>query len=49
MSHGNKIFSSYGIFDRTFYDWQTDSETVMRWRKGMTGMPIIDAMMRELN
>jgi len=49
MHHGNKVFSGYGVFDRTQYDWKTDLETVQRWRDGMTGLPIIDALMRELN
>ena len=49
MAHGNKIFSSYGILNRTSYNWQTNEEIIIRWREGMTGMPIIDAMMREMN
>ena len=24
MRHGNKVFSSYGIYNRTYYDWNTD-------------------------
>ena len=49
MHHGNKVFSGYGIYDRTYYDWKTDPVTVQRWRDGMTGVPIIDALMREMN
>ena len=49
MKNGNKIFSNYGIYDRKYYNWQTDIEVVKRWKTGMTGMPIIDALMRELN
>jgi deoxyribodipyrimidine photo-lyase len=49
MHHGNKVFSGYGIYDRTYYDWKTDPVTVKRWRDGMTGVPIIDALMREMN
>ena len=48
MSNGNKVFSEYGIYDRDHYNWQTDQEIVQRWRAGMTGMPLIDALMREL-
>jgi len=48
MQNGNKVFSSYGIYDRSYKDWQTDMEIVQRWKDGMTGMPIIDALMREL-
>ena len=32
LYHGNKVFSSYGIYDRTYYDWQTSNDTVDRWR-----------------
>lgn len=49
MRFGNKAFSEYGIYDRTYYAWKTDPETVERWRQGQTGMPIIDALMREMN
>lgn len=49
MNHGDKVFSEYGIYDRQYYDWKTNSETVQRWRDGMTGIPIIDALMREMN
>ena len=49
LFHGNKVFSSYGIYDRTYYDWQTNAEIVDRWRKGKTGMPLIDALMRDMN
>lgn len=44
MNHGNKVFSSYGIYDRTYYDWKTDQKVVQRWKDGMTGVPIIDAL-----
>ena len=49
MRHGVKVFSSYGIYNRTYYEWKTDQETVSRWREGRTGMPLIDALMREMN
>ena len=49
MKHGNKVFSSYGIYDRTYYSWKPDSDIVQRWKDGQTGMPIIDALMREMN
>lgn len=49
MRHGNKIFSSYGIYNRSYYNWNTDMEIVNRWKEGRTGMPLIDALMRELN
>ena len=43
------MFSSYGIYNRTYYDWKDDATTITRWRDGMTGIPIIDALMREMN
>jgi len=49
MRHGVKVFSSYGIYDREYYQWKTDMETVKRWREGRTGMPLIDALMRDMN
>ena len=49
MAHGNKVFSPYGIYNRTYYNWQTEAQTVQRWRDGLTGVPIIDALMREMN
>ena len=49
LNHGNKVFSSYGIYDRTYYNWQTSLEMVDRWRQGTTGMPFIDALMRDMN
>ena len=49
MKYGNKIFSGYGIYNREYYAWNTEKEIVKRWREGNTGMPIIDALMREMN
>ena len=49
MRQGNKGFSSYGIYNRTYYDWKTDAEIVKRWREGRTGMPFVDALMRDMN
>jgi len=49
MRHGNKIFSSYGIYNRSYYNWITNMETVNKWKEGRTGMPLIDSLMRELN
>lgn len=48
MKNGNKVFSSYGIYERKYYNWQTDLDIVQRWKDGTTGMPLIDALMREL-
>ena len=49
MRYKNKVFSSYGIYDREYYDWQTNQDTIQRWRDGNTGMPLVDALMREMN
>lgn len=49
MNKGNKIFSEYGYLNRDYYNWQTDMEIVKRWRQGLTGFPIIDASIREMN
>merc|ERR1712125_127557 len=49
MRYGNKVFSSYGIYNRKYYDWKTDLEIVKKWREGNTGMPLVDALMREMN
>jgi len=49
MRHGNKAFASYGPFDRINMDWKNDPEKLQRWKDGQTGIPLIDAFMRELN
>lgn len=49
MKNGNKVFYEYGIYDRKYYNWKTDTEIVQKWRMGQTGYPIIDALMREMN
>ena len=49
MHNAGKAFSAYGIYDRTEYAWQTEKETVQRWKEGKTGMPLVDALMREMN
>lgn len=49
MNHGVKVFSEYGIYDRTYYAWKTDMDKINRWREGRTGYPIIDALMRDMN
>ena len=49
LHNGAKAFSSYGIYNRTYYNWVNDMNTIKRWREGRTGMPIVDALMREMN
>ena len=47
--HGNKVFQSYGISKKPIVKWKTNEISVKRWKEGMTGIPLIDAFMRELN
>eukprot|EP00347_Sterkiella_histriomuscorum_P007375 403349181 len=52
LKYGNNIFGVYGFdYERGSkrYQWTTNPEIVRRWRQGTTGMPLIDAFMRELN
>ncbi|MEM1350535.1 MAG: DASH family cryptochrome, partial [Myxococcota bacterium] len=42
------LFKVGGIQKRR-YDWSTNEETFARWCTGMTGVPFVDANMRELN
>jgi deoxyribodipyrimidine photo-lyase len=49
MRFKNKIFSSYGIYNREYYNWTRNNEYIKRWKEGRTGMPLIDALMRDMN
>jgi deoxyribodipyrimidine photo-lyase len=49
MINGEKIFQKYGVHNREFLDYKTDISIISRWRIGRTGVPIVDAIMRELN
>lgn len=42
-------FSEYGCYDRKALNWANDAEILQRWKDGKTGMPFIDALMRQLN
>lgn len=46
--YGDKIFKEGGIQEKN-RSWSTDMEVFNRWAKGETGIPFIDANMRELN
>lgn len=46
---GSKPFYRYGIHDRSYYNWKADMDIINRWKTGMTGMPLIDALMRDMN
>lgn len=45
--HGNKVFLPGGTAGRR-PDWRNDKEALRRWKKGSTGMPLVDANMREM-
>lgn len=46
--HGNKIFQLQGI--KNYVDkWQTEENLFWKWANGQTGIPFVDANMRELN
>ncbi|PRY89981.1 DASH family cryptochrome [Mongoliibacter ruber] len=46
--HGEKIFMLQGI--KSHVDkWQTDEKLFWKWANGETGIPFVDANMRELN
>jgi len=47
--YGKRIFYSTGAKGTTrTRPWSTDKERIRRWKEGKTGMPLIDANMREL-
>lgn len=46
--HGNKIFQKGGIQERIDPAWQDDPELLSSWVEGKTGVPFIDANMREI-
>ncbi len=46
--YGNKLFRNAGIRDIDF-DSKNDAIVFDQWKNGQTGMPIIDACMRQLN
>jgi deoxyribodipyrimidine photo-lyase len=48
LRHGNKIFFEGGIKDRAV-DWKYDETLFERWKWGKTGIPFVDAHMRQLN
>lgn len=48
LRFGDKMFAEGGIRDRDT-DWKYDRELLDRWRWGQTGIPFVDAHMRQLN
>jgi deoxyribodipyrimidine photo-lyase len=47
--HGNKIFQLSGYKEKIDPDWEVDWEKFNKWAKGETGIPFIDANMKEIN
>merc|ERR1712241_72387 len=47
FKHGNKIFQAGGI-RQSDVEWKQDLELFDKWKNGDTGIPFIDANMREL-
>ncbi|RLM57290.1 DASH family cryptochrome [Halobellus sp. Atlit-31R] len=47
--HGAQFFAPGGLRRRDDVSWQWDDRTFERWRTGTTGVPFVDASMRELN
>lgn len=48
LCHGDKVEREYGLLDTPKFTWINNLEIIHRWRIGQTGMPLIDALMREL-
>lgn len=46
--HGSALFHEYGQSGKGPVQWEISSEKIQRWKDGLTGMPLIDANMREL-
>ena len=49
IKHQGKHFTRDGIRERTDIDWADDPTVFERWKRGETGVPFVDAAMRELN
>jgi deoxyribodipyrimidine photo-lyase len=47
MKHGNRVFMSTGAKGSSAL-WRSDPEAAERWKTGHTGVPLVDANMREL-
>jgi len=47
--YGNHIFMLSGTKEEAVPEWSTDADQFARWAEGSTGIPFIDANMRELN
>jgi deoxyribodipyrimidine photo-lyase len=47
IKHGHRIFLPGGAAGKTV-SWEQDVEKIHRWKSGTTGVPLVDANMREL-
>jgi deoxyribodipyrimidine photo-lyase len=47
VKHGSRIFHKHGTAGKRV-EWVRDEALFERWRDGKTGMPLVDANMREL-
>jgi deoxyribodipyrimidine photo-lyase len=47
--HGGQFFARGGLQERRDIDWRDDDRAFERWARGETGIPFVDANMRELN
>lgn len=47
MKHGDRIFNEYGTSNKKVR-WVDNPEWFARWKDGQTGMPLVDANMREI-
>ncbi|RLM89627.1 DASH family cryptochrome [Halobellus sp. Atlit-38R] len=47
--HGAQFFAPGGLRRRDDVDWRWDEQEFERWRTGQTGIPFVDANVRELN
>ncbi len=46
--HGNQVFKTEGIKNQND-NWSRDEQSFQRWCEGKTGVPFVDANMREMN
>lgn len=47
IKHGSAIFYKHGVTGQP-RQWVEDEALFRRWRDGRTGMPLVDANMREM-
>ncbi|KPM47186.1 DASH family cryptochrome [Jiulongibacter sediminis] len=49
LKYGIRLFKRCGIQHDLIKDWRGDKDDYKKWMKGVTGIPFVDANMRELN